>query len=186
MSTSQIVNPSSQPDSLPPEWVSRVILRPAEKADLPDMEWEGEYARYRRNYAEAFARTRRGLSLIWLLDLPGFGLVGQVLVQLKMEDRSYANGRTRAYIHSFRVREELRGHGLGTRLMAHAESDLLKRGFRQVTLNVAEENEGALRLYKRLGYRILKQIPGRWSYFDEHGELQHVVEPGFMLVKKLK
>ena len=186
MSTSQTVNPTSQPGGLPPDWPSRILLRPAEESDLIGMEWEGEFTRYRRNYAEAYTRSKRGLSLIWLLDLPGVGLVGQVLVQLKMDDRSYANGRTRAYIHSFRVREGLRGYGLGTRLMAHAEKDLAERGFHEVTLNVAEENEGALRLYKRLGYRILKKIPGRWSYFDEKGVLRHVTEPGFQLIKRLR
>lgn len=150
------------------------------------MEWEGEYARYRRNYADVFKRTKRSLAAIWLMDLPGYGLAGQVLVQFKMDDRSCANGRNRAYIHSFRVREALRGYGLGTRLMAHAEKDLLTRGFREVTLNVAEENEGALRLYKRLGYGIIKRIPGRWSYYDEKGKLRHVTEPGYRLMKRLK
>jgi len=119
------------------------------------------------------------------MDLPGYGLVGQAFVQLAMSDWSIANGRTRAYLHSFRVRPAMRGYGLGTRLMNHIEKDMLKRGFREITLNVAEDNEGALRLYKRLGYSVIKRIPGNWTYQDDTGKLQHVQEPGFRLMKGL-
>lgn len=167
------------------DWLSRVRFREAVEADLREIEWEGNYQKYRQVYADVYRRTGRGLALMWLADLPEFGLVGQGFVQLKMHDKSCANGRTRAYIHSFRVRPGMRNRGLGTALMEHIENDLLQRGFREVTLNVAEENDGALRLYQRLGYSILKKIPGKWSFYDDKGKLQHVVEPGFRLLKTL-
>ena len=69
--------------------------------------------------------------------------------------------------------------------MRHIEEDLIKRGYRELTLNVAEENEGALRLYRRMGYQIVKRIPGEWAYYDDQGRLQTVVEPGFRLIKPL-
>ena len=69
--------------------------------------------------------------------------------------------------------------------MSHAESDLVQRRFQELTLNVARDNPGAIRLYKRLGYRILKEIPGRWSYYDDQGRLQRVSEPGYRLIKEL-
>ncbi|HKJ26684.1 MAG TPA: GNAT family N-acetyltransferase [Anaerolineales bacterium] len=185
MSTSQTTDPSPWPENPTKDWLSKIVLRQAVKADLRAMEWEGEYTRYRRNYEEVFTRTKRSLAVMWLMELPGVGLVGQVLVQLDMDDRTCANGKTRAYIHSFRVREHLQGNGLGTWLMDHAEEDLIERGFREVTLNVAEENEGALQLYLRRGYQIIKHIPGRWSYYDDKGKLQHVAEPGFRLMKTL-
>ena len=47
---------------------------------------------------------------------------------------------------------EYRGHGLGTRLMALAERNAAARGFDRTSLIVFEENAGALRLYRRLGY----------------------------------
>jgi GNAT superfamily N-acetyltransferase len=76
--------------------------------------------------------------------------------------------------------------GLGANLMTFIEQDLIQRGFRELTLNVAEDNEGALRLYQRLGYSILKEISGKWSFYDEKGKLQKVVEPGYRLIKVLK
>jgi ribosomal protein S18 acetylase RimI-like enzyme len=185
MSTSHRTDPYPEQEKHPPEWVSKIVIRQAVEADLLDMEWEGAYTRYRKNYAEVYQRTTRGKAIMWVLDLPGFGLVGQVFVQLKMQDRNCANGKTRAYIHSFRVRPAMRGHGLGTWLMNHAEMDLNRRGFREVTLNVAEVNEEALRLYAKLGYEKIKRIPGRWSYYDDKGVLRHISEPGFRLMKRL-
>lgn len=186
MSTSQTLNTGPSQDKPSPEWLSRVVIRHVAEEDLPSLEWEGEYSRYRRNYSDAYKRTKTGRAVMWVLELPGSGLIGQVFVQLDMQDKSCANGRSRAYIHSFRVRPAMRGHGLGTWLMDHTEQDLAQRGFREITLNVAEENEGAMRLYKRLGYKIAKRIPGRWSYYDEKGILRHVSEPGFRLKKSLK
>lgn len=162
-----------------------MVFRQAVEADLREMEWEGSYKRYRRVYKDVFQRASSGLALMWVVELPSFGMVGQAFVQLKMRDRSCANGTNRAYIHSFRVRPAFRSRGIGSALMAHIETDLQRRGFQEVTLNVAEDNPGALRLYQRLGYLIIKKIPGRWSFYDDTGKLQHVSEPGYRLMKRL-
>lgn len=169
----------------PSNWLEKVRIRLADKSDLHEMEWEGEYQHFRTVYADVYDRSRRGLALMWVADLPGEGLLGQAFVQLKMSDRSSADGHKRAYLHSFRVRPAARGQGLGTAIMRHVEEDLLRRGFRELTLNVAEENEGALRLYLRLGYKIVKRIPGKWAYYDDQGRLQTVAEPGYRLLKRL-
>jgi len=167
-------------------WLSRVLYREAVEADLLEMEWEGAFTRFRRVYADVYQRVERGLALMWVAELPEFGLVGQAFVQLKMHDLSTANGKTRAYIHSFRVRPAMRNRGLGTAIMSFIERDLVQRGFKEITLNVAEDNEGAMRLYRRLGYTVVEKISGKWSYYDDKGKLQNVVEPGYRLVKRLK
>lgn len=168
--------------------LARLTIRQAVKEDLAAIEWEGEYQHFRRIYADVFSRTRRGLALMWLAEVPegcGPKIIGQAFVQLKMNDRRSANGKTRAYLHSFRVRAGYRDQGVGTAVMAHAESDLVRRGFRELTLNVAGENYGALRLYRRLGYRVEQEISGEWSYRDDKGKLRTVSEPGFRLIKQL-
>jgi len=167
-------------------WLERVRYREAVEADLREIEWDGAYTQYRQVYADVYRRTGRGLALMWVAELPELGLVGQAFVQLKMHDRSCANGRTRAYLHSFRVRPAMRNRGMGTALMAFIEQDLLQRGFHEVTLNVAEDNEGALRLYQRLGYSVVKKISGKWSFYDDKGKLQNVVEPGYRLLRVLE
>ena len=184
MSTIQRDNPG-QANASGDNWYAQVRYRQAIEADLHEIEWEGAYAKYRRVYQNVFERAALGLAMMWVADLPGFGLVGQAFVQLKMHDRSCANGRTRAYLHSFRVRPAMRNRGLGTKLLQIIEQDLIQRGFRELTLNVAEDNENALRLYRRLGYTVEKKIPGEWSFYDDQGKLQEVAEPGYRLIKVL-
>ena len=71
-------------------------------------------------------------------------------------------------------------------MMAHIEGDLLRRGFSYVTLNVAKENPDARRLYERLGYKVTGSKPGVWSYRDDEGNMQHMVEPAWRMMKRIK
>jgi GNAT superfamily N-acetyltransferase len=47
---------------------------------------------------------------------------------------------------------ELRGRGIGTELSEAAEEMARTRGHRQISISASIANEGALRLYRRLGY----------------------------------
>ncbi len=51
------------------------------------------------------------------------------------------------------VAPEARGRGLGHRLMAGFEAEAARRGAARAFLEVAEDNDAALRLYKARGYR---------------------------------
>jgi len=51
------------------------------------------------------------------------------------------------------VRPELRGRGIGTELSHAAEKLAHKRGHTRVSISASVANDGALRLYRRLGYR---------------------------------
>lgn len=59
------------------------------------------------------------------------------------------------YVSGLAVVEKFRGLGLGTQLMAEAETRARALGLPRVSLICFERNEGAQRLYKRLGYRAL-------------------------------
>ena len=169
------------------DWLSRVEIRQAEKSDLTALEWEGSYQRFRRIYADVFQRTKKGLAVMWVADLSGYGLTGQVFVQMDSEYRpELANGKTWAYVHAFRVRPLFRNAGLGTLLMEAAEADLLERNYKIVILTVAKDNPAARRLYERLGYEVIAADSGRWSYRDDRGMLRHVVEPGWRMSKRLQ
>ncbi|MDP9304656.1 MAG: GNAT family N-acetyltransferase [Actinomycetota bacterium] len=50
------------------------------------------------------------------------------------------------------VPAELRGRGIGTELSEAAEQMAHRRGHRQISISASIANEGALRLYRRLGY----------------------------------
>ena len=168
----------SDPDS--------ITFRLVTETDLIRLEWEGEFKKYRRMYAGLYRNMLTGTTLMWLIE-NGDGLViGQTFIMLKSSEREAADGTNRAYLFAFRIRPTWRNLGIGTRLMDHVERDLLRRGFAYITLNVAKENPGARRLYERLGYKVTGAKPGVWSYRDDEGNIQHMVEPAWRMMKRLR
>jgi len=165
------------------QWVENVSIRKLQKTDLPALEWDGEYTRYREVYLMEFERSQLGSSILWVADKPVNGIIGQLFVQLNAERQELADGFSRAYMYAFRIRPPYRGAGLGTRMMHVMEEDLIRRGFKWVTLNVGKTNYAARRLYSRLGYRVVAHEAGRWSYHDEKGILRNVEEPAWRMEK---
>ena len=51
------------------------------------------------------------------------------------------------------VVEAWRGRGIGRVLIDHVERWAAEHGVERMVLNVSEANEGAIRLYRELGYR---------------------------------
>jgi ribosomal protein S18 acetylase RimI-like enzyme len=168
-----------------PRWAERIAIRPVEKEDLPGLEWNGELIHFRRLFASVFRSMKKGKAIMWAAKLEDTDIIGQLFVQFNSSRVELADGSTRAYIYGFRIQPKYRGVGLGTRMMYVAEEDLLRRGFRCVTLNVAQENIDAMRLYERLGYRVVALEPGRWSYVDHRGRVQKVNEPSWRMEKQL-
>lgn len=161
-------------------------IRLVQERDLQALEWEGAYRKYRRMYARLYKDSQFGKILMWLVEIPLREIIGQAFVMLNSGERDAADGFTRAYIFAFRIKPGYRNNGIGTWLMAHVEKDLIERGFSFATLNVAKENPHARRLYERLGYKVIGSKPGIWSFRDDTGTIQHVNEPAWRMVKKLK
>lgn len=164
---------------------NRLQIRTAKEEDLPALEWDGEYRHFHRLYSEIFESTRKGRAIMWIAEMEPVGLVGQLFVQLISGRPELADGAYRGYIYGFRVKLAYRSQGIGTQMMEVAENDLLKRGFRWVTLNVGHDNPEARRLYERLGYRVVAEEPGQWSYQDEYGQRHEVHEPAWRMEKRL-
>lgn len=61
---------------------------------------------------------------------------------------------------------EGRRFGLATKLMMECEQRLRALGCIDVYLETAVDNEPALRLYRKLGYEILRTLP---EYYSSHG-----------------
>jgi len=165
--------------------LSQVRIRPVVEKDLPALEWDGEYIHFRRLYAEIFANARKGLGIMWVVELIHGCIVGQVFVSLNGGRPELSDGNHRAYVYGFRVKTPYRKNGIGSLLMNVIENDLAQRGYRTVTLNVGKQNIDALRLYKRLGYQIVGSEPGSWAYIDHLGKRQSVYEPAWRMEKQL-
>ena len=61
------------------------------------------------------------------------------------------------YVCAMAMFPEYRGKGIGTKLLEIAEKQANDEGFKQLSLIVFEQNEGAKRLYERLGYYEVKR-----------------------------
>ncbi len=165
--------------------VAGLNIRPVTREDLPALEWDGLFWKYRPMYARLFNNTQAGRTLMWLAEIKG-ELVGQVFVMLKSGEKDAADGENRAYVFAFRVKEKWRNRGIGSCLMDFVEQDLHQRGFQFITLNVAKDNPEALRLYKRLGYKVTGSKAGIWSFKDPHGKVHRVNEPAWRMMKRLR
>jgi ribosomal protein S18 acetylase RimI-like enzyme len=162
-----------------------VFIRQAEKGDLLNLEWNGEYKHFRRLYADTYMMVEQGAAVIWLAETNGSGLIGQCFVSLKRNHPELADGIVRAYVFGFRVKPQYRNQGIGTQIMNTIEDDLSIRGFQQVTLNVGQDNHNARRFYERLGYIVVGTDPGYWSYIDDQGRRIDMHEPAWRMVKDL-
>ena len=63
------------------------------------------------------------------------------------------------YINILAAYPEFRGLGLGTKLLEAAPALASGAGCSELSLEVFEQNEGAVRLYERHGYRELARLP---------------------------
>jgi len=166
---------------------SNFSIRPVTRGDLPKLEWEGQYWKFRNIFADLYRSSLAGRTLLWVVTHQGLEeeLIGQAFVLLRSNERDTADGKSRAYVFSFRVKDPWRNQGIGSTLMAFIEDDLRQRGFEYVTLNVAKDNLAALRLYRRLGYQVVGSKPGVWSFRDPDGNLHRVNEPSWRMIKNL-
>jgi ribosomal protein S18 acetylase RimI-like enzyme len=161
----------------------QVNIRQAGIRDLSALEWEGEFSHFRHIFAEAYRLQKLGDVIMWVVDLPHNGLIGQLFIQLYGPNQIQRNKTKYAYIYGFRIRPGYRGKGIGSRLLQSIESDLDGRGFKRISLNVARDNDAARRLYEREGYRVVAPEPGIWSYLDDKGHRRFVNEPAWRMEK---
>jgi ribosomal protein S18 acetylase RimI-like enzyme len=167
------------------EIAESIIIRPLQNTDLPALEWDGEYLHFRNVFADVYKKVEKGTVKAWVAVSQDGRMIGQVFLQLSSERRELADGWNRGYLYSLRVRKSWQNQGVGSRLMDVVEDDLRTIGFTRVTLNVARDNQGAIRLYSRLGYQIIAEEPGVWSYPDHEGVWRTVTEPSWRMEKRL-
>lgn len=163
----------------------RIIIRPIEKADLPGLEWDGEFAHFRRLYQQHYESSLGGNTLIWVALNANAQVIGQVFLLLLSRQQELADGVFQAYLFSFRIKPTYRDQGLGGAMLEMVENFLRERGFRFLRLNVARTNPLARRMYERHGYRMIGPDPGNWRYQDQNGDWQTCHEPAWKMIKKL-
>lgn len=162
-----------------------VTIRQLGFNDLPGLEWDGALIHYRNVYRDIYHSVGRQQAVMWGAVDPNNRIIGQVFIQLQSMDPALANGKNRAYLHGFRIRPAYRSAGLGTRIHTALVNDLCERQYDTLTLNCGKDNPGGIRFYKRLGYRIVADSPGKWYYTNHRGEKIDVHEPSWVMVLSL-
>jgi ribosomal protein S18 acetylase RimI-like enzyme len=162
------------------------MIRAVEERDLPALEWDGQYLSFRRLFRQAYEDMRDGTRLLLVLVCkPGLEIIGQLFIQWNSSDFRLADGFRRGYFYSLRVKSEYRGRGLGTQLLRTAEDILCNRKMETASIGVEKTNPRARALYERLGYHVIGEDPGRWSYIDHLGEAREVSEPAWLMEKRI-
>ncbi len=161
-----------------------LVIRPVHEDDLPRLGWTEEMRLYQNLLQKAYDAHMAGRRLFLVAAINDYP-VARLAIQITSGNVNYADGRDRAYIYAVHVMPPLQGLGIGTHLIDVAESILVERGFRWVTIAVAKENLQARRLYERLGYRIFREDPGQWSFTGPDGKLHQVNEPSWGMLKSL-
>lgn len=161
-----------------------VTIRPSTVEDIPKLEMDGQFTHFRPMFRRSYRDQLAGRRLLIVADCNHMP-VGRLFVLFKSQDPNMADGHTRAYLYSFFVHSLFRGQGIGSAMVNYAETILQARHYQRVIIAVAQENHGALRLYQRLHYRILRDDPGEWSYTDHVGQVHVVKEPCWILEKIL-
>ena len=88
-------------------------------------------------------------------------------------------------VSNVQVLRGFRDQGLGSALMASAEKLLRDRGVSQASLAVEKVNEGAIRLYRRLGYEVVGESVETWSEPAPDGSLLPVDHAAWAMRKQL-
>jgi ribosomal protein S18 acetylase RimI-like enzyme len=145
------------------------VVRRATSADVPSLGRLGallvqEHHEFdQRRFLAPSGRTRDGYAsfLASQLDDPDVVMLvaereGHVIgyAYAAIEGYDYLSLRgPAALLHDLIVDPEYRGHGVGRQLLDAVLSHLESRGAPRVVLSTAERNEGAQRLFERMGFR---------------------------------
>ena len=89
---------------------------------------------------------------VLVAEAEGVGPVGFVLFRSRVERPLWTPRRT-AIIYDLYVRPDWRRRGIGTALLEEAMKIVMQEGATHVRISVLADNEPALRLYKKLGFR---------------------------------
>ena len=86
-----------------------------------------------------------------------YGLPGGSLRMCGLALLHHSTAPDEIYVDGVAVLNDMRGNGIGSRLLDMAEAMALKKGIRTISLEVIDTNPRAEALYRRLGYIIKKR-----------------------------
>lgn len=107
---------------------------------------------WRHSHRE-FARSLRGRDSSWFVASAAGTCIGMLGVDLRRARHRLLVVRRHVYMHSLFVVSGWRRAGVARRLVRRGLAWALRRGARQVRLEMAVNNRGVRRFYESLGFR---------------------------------
>ncbi|HEX6959813.1 MAG TPA: N-acetyltransferase [Ferrovibrio sp.] len=138
-----------------------MLIRKARLTDLDALvALENRSFRYNRMSRRSYAAALRNPRALILLARGGRKepLAGAVVVFFRADSPA-------ARLYSIAVSPQMRGHGLGRKLLRAAESAARAQGASAMRLEVKVRNGAALALYRKSGYGLI----GRIAHYYEDG-----------------
>lgn len=166
-------------------WLDRVNIRLLREEDLPALEWDGEYTRYRKIYQEVYRNLERGISFPYVAETADDGIIGQVFLTRKDPNPAYAGRMRYFFLSSFRIKEPFRDRGLGNRLMETCFRQTREQRLRDIFLNCASDNVRARHFYEKHGFRIIRFDEGNWTYVNHEGLVVSEKQSAYLMRRTL-
>jgi ribosomal-protein-alanine N-acetyltransferase len=141
------------------------IVRPMTAADVPAVvaiETEAFTTPWEPDTFEGLL-GREGVELL-VFEEPGSGVLGYAVLWCVLDQGELAN---------IAIRPDLRGQGLGARLLSAVLETCRRRGVAHLFLEVRDSNVAALALYERFGFAVVGR---RKNYYQHPREDARVME----------
>lgn len=152
--------------------VTAVEIRPFEERDWPQV-WAivREVVQAADTYTYEPTMTEAEARAVWLAEAPSLTVVAvegdRVLGTAKTGPNRPGPG-SHVSTASFMVDAATRGRGVATALCRFVLAWAREQGFTAMQFNaVASTNTGAVRIYERLGFRIVGTVPGAFRHPTE-------------------
>jgi GNAT superfamily N-acetyltransferase len=171
--------------------IQQIEIRPLREGEIELLDqMNRDWARGRplALHVERLVRQQRG-EVVYLFAWHGERPIGHVLLVFAGPSKEPMRSvlRSCAHISDLFVVPDYWSQGIGRRLMDEAEALVARRGSIQVGLDVAIDNDRAMRLYERRGYVDLGfgERAVSWTYVDAEGLEQVQDDVLIYLVKRL-
>lgn len=142
-----------------------VVVRPAKEQDL-DMIVALNRAALPENYMPEFFENLLRIYGEYFLAAEMEGhIIGYVMcrVELGMTNLNSFGIMKKGHIVSLAVDNEQRRHGIGQAMMEEVMRRMRATGLKECFLEVRVTNEPAIKLYERVGFKIVKRISNYYS-----------------------
>lgn len=155
--------------------MTSIVLADLGTEHLADLTWAGSPT-HRQYLSDAIELSRRGETRVM-----GGWIDGVLVAHAALDLRAPPVAK----LWMLAVHSDHRSRGLGSALVAELEQTALGRGCTVVELSVETHNEGAIALYKRLGYLPVGKTTESWQQSDDGGPVYTYVAQCLVMRKQL-